>query len=55
MREYILTEREREAIKKFLQDRVPNDFIHVLRHRGKKVLPKLKEDLALLGSLEAST
>jgi hypothetical protein len=51
MREYILTEKEREAIRKFLEDHVPNDYIHLLRHRGKQCLEALKEDMRLLEAL----
>jgi hypothetical protein len=51
VREYVLTDREKEAIKEFLKTRTPNDLIYVLRHRAKEALPKLKEDLALLEEL----
>ena len=51
MREYILTEKEAEAIRKFLQDGQTNDYIHLLRHRAKASLSKLKEDLSLLEEL----
>ncbi len=48
MREYILTDRERAAVQKFLKTKVADDFIHVLRHRAKEALPGLREDLKLL-------
>jgi len=47
----VLTEKEREAIRKFLTDMVPNDYIHLLRHRAKENLPRLKSDLELLEEL----
>jgi len=54
MREYILTEKEREAIRKFLEDHVPNDYIHLLRHRAKLHLESLRKDIELLEAILAS-
>ncbi|HII86100.1 TPA: hypothetical protein HA273_05985 [Candidatus Bathyarchaeota archaeon] len=51
MREYILTTKEREAIKQYLQDKKSNDYIHLIRHRAKVSLSALKEDLNLLNLL----
>ena len=48
MRFYILTEREREAIAKYLKDGKITDLISVLRVRGKRHLQRLKEDVRLL-------
>ena len=48
MRFYILTEREREAIAKYLEDGKITDLISVLRVRGKRHLKTLKEDIHLL-------
>jgi hypothetical protein len=51
MREYILTDKEREAIQRYLQNGVPNDFIHLIKHRAKANLEILQKDLELLNSL----
>lgn len=51
MREYILTEREREAAMKFLKDKAPTDLIHVLRHRAKQHLESLRSDIELLEAI----
>ena len=48
MRQYILTNREREEIKRFLEDKKVTDLISVLRVRSKKYLERLKEDILLL-------
>jgi hypothetical protein len=51
MIEYILTEKERKAIKRYLQDKAPNDYIHLIRHRAKVSFKALEEDLNLLNLL----
>jgi len=51
MREYILTEKEREVIRKYLNDKIPNNYFHVLHHRAKKSLATLKSDIELLEKL----
>jgi len=51
MREYILTDKERKAIKKFLKDGKPTNLIYVLRHRTAKSLEQLDEDIRLLRAL----
>jgi len=51
MREYILTEKERKAITKYLTDGISSDYIHLIRHRAKANSEKLKEDLELLNRL----
>jgi hypothetical protein len=53
MREYILTEREREVIRAFLKSGVTNDAVYLLRHRAKNAQAKLKEDLLLVEELLA--
>ena len=51
MREYILTEKERETVKKFLQDKASNELIRLLRYRARQHLDSLKEDIELLEEL----
>jgi len=48
MRQYILTERERDEIAKYLEDKKITDLISVLRVRAKKYLGRLREDIRLL-------
>ena len=48
MREYILTEKERREIEKYLKDGQATNLIYVLRSRGLKALERLKEDVNLL-------
>lgn len=48
MRQYILTNRERKEIKRFLEDKKVTDLISVLRVRAKRYLKQLKEDIILL-------
>ena len=47
MREYILTEREREIARKYLEG-TPLDGFRVLKFYAKRAIPQLKKDLALL-------
>jgi hypothetical protein len=51
MREYILTGKEREAVRKFLGDPAPSDLVNVLRFRAKQHLTELKADIELLEKL----
>ena len=51
MRERILTEREREAIKKYLKDKKGSNLINVTKYRTRKFLKGFKEDVALLEAL----
>ena len=53
MRQYILTNREREEIQKYLKDKKVTDLISVLRVRAKKYLERLKEDIHLLEQVRA--
>lgn len=48
MRQYLLTDREREEIERYLEDKKVTDLISVLRVRAKKYLIRLKEDVNLL-------
>jgi len=48
MRQYILTEREREEIAKYLKGKKVTHLISVLRLRAKRYLESLKEDIRLL-------
>jgi len=48
MHERILTKREIEAIKEYLKTRKGSAFIYTLRHRAKKFLPKIKDEVELL-------
>jgi len=51
MREYILTAKERQAVNKFLKDKVPNNLVNVLRTRAKQHLAALKKDIELLEAI----
>ena len=51
MREYILTEKERREIEKYLKDGKATNLIYVLRSRGLKALRRLREDLGFLEKL----
>ena len=51
MREYILTEKERREIEKYLRDGKATNLIYVLRSRGLKALERLKKDLEFLEKL----
>jgi len=51
MREYILTENERQAIKQYLKDEKATNLIYVLRHRAEKSLKQLRADSELLSKL----
>ena len=51
MRQYILTEKERNLIMNYLKDHKPRNLIDVLRHRARRHLGKLKEDISLLETL----
>ena len=51
MRQYILTQKERDIIRSYLKDPKPSNFIDVLRHRTRRYLGKLKEDISLLETL----
>jgi hypothetical protein len=49
MRLYILTEKERKEIKRFLKDRKSTNLIKVLKFRANRHIEGLREDLKLLG------
>ena len=51
MRLYVLTERERKEIKRFLKDRESTNLIKVLRFRATRHIEGLREDLKLLEEL----
>lgn len=51
MRLYVLTERERKEIKRFLKDRESTNLIKVLRFRATRHSERLREDLKLLEEL----
>jgi hypothetical protein len=51
MRLYVLTERERGEIKRFLKDRESTNLIKVLKFRANKHLEELRADLKLLEDL----
>jgi len=51
MREYILTEKERREIERYLRDGNATNLIYVLRSRGLKALERLREDLKFLEKL----
>jgi hypothetical protein len=51
MRLYILTEVERDEIKRFLKKRESTNLIKVLRFRAKKHVKELREDIKLLEEL----
>ena len=48
MRQYILTDREREEISRYLEGKKVTHLISVLRLRAKRYLERLKEDITLL-------
>lgn len=48
MREYILTERERSLLFKFLEAGVKEEGFKMLLHRMRKNVVRLKEDLELV-------
>jgi len=54
MRTYILTDKEKQAIQEYLKNKIPNDFIHLIKHRAKKYLARLREDLKLLETITES-
>ena len=51
VREYILTDVEREAITRFLKDGKGSNPIRVLRYRAKKFLPVIEKEVDLLKKL----
>jgi hypothetical protein len=51
MRLYVLTERERKEIKRFLKSRESTNLIKVLRFRATRHIEGLREDLKLLEEL----
>jgi len=51
MRLYILTELERDQIKRFLKNRKSTNLIKVLRFRAKRHVKELREDIKLLEEL----
>ena len=51
VREYILTDAEKEAIGKFLKDGKGSNVIRVLRYRAKKFLPVIEKEVDLLRKL----
>jgi hypothetical protein len=51
MRLYILTEKERKEIKRFLKDRKSTNLIKVLKFRGTRHIEELRGDIKLLEEL----
>jgi hypothetical protein len=51
MRLYILTELERNEIKRFMKNRESTNLIKVLKFRANKHLEELREDMKLLEEL----
>jgi hypothetical protein len=51
MRLYILTQKERKEIRRFLKDRESTNLIKVLRFRATKHIEELQNDLKLLKEL----
>ena len=48
LHERILTQREKDEIDKYLKTAQGSSFIYTLRHRTRKLLPLLKEDIRVL-------
>ena len=53
MRQYILTETEREEIESFLKGKNSSVSIRLLKYRAKKFLPTIKNDIETLEKLLA--
>lgn len=51
MREYILTEKEREEIIRFLHDKKMTNLLYVLKSRSLRVVNNLEQDLELIKDL----
>lgn len=51
MRFYVLTEKERKAIKRFLENKESTNLIKVLRFRANRHIEGLREDMKLLEEL----
>jgi hypothetical protein len=51
MRLYILTEKERKEIKRFLKNGESTNLIKVLKFRAKRHIEELREDMKLLENL----
>jgi hypothetical protein len=51
MRLYILTEKERKEIQRFLRNRESTNLIKVLKFRAKRHIGELQEDVKLLEEL----
>jgi hypothetical protein len=51
MRLYILTEKERKEIQRFLKNRESTNLIKVLKFRAKRHIGELREDVKLLEEL----
>ena len=51
MRLYILTDKEREEIKRFLKKRKSTNLIKVLKFRATRHIERLREDLEFLEKL----
>ena len=51
MRQYILTKREREAIRQYLENGVRTDEMRVIIHRARRFYSRLSEDLCLIEAL----
>lgn len=48
MREYILTDKERETVKALIERGLRLNGFRMLKYRALKALPQLREDLALI-------
>ena len=51
MREYILTEKEREVLKDYLEKGVKGNHYYVLLHRLRMTIRRLEDDLRLIKSV----
>jgi hypothetical protein len=51
MKQYILTELEKEELRKFLKGGKSSTIIRMLKYRAKKFLPEIKEEILLLEHL----
>jgi hypothetical protein len=48
LHERILTQREKQEIDNYLKSRQGSAFVYTLRHRARKFLPTIKEEIEIL-------
>ena len=48
MKQQILTETEKQELKKYLESGKSSTIIRMLRYRAKKFLPQIKDEITLL-------